>query len=204
MAKLYFRYGAMNAGKSTALIQVAYNYQERGMQTVLLKPQSDTKAGKHISSRIGLQRAIDYRINPQDQLLKLLADYHAAAKKPACILVDEVQFLEPKQIDELFEIAALRDIPVICYGLRTDFQLQNFPASARLLALAHSIEELKTICRCGKKATCNLRLLNGQPIFEGEQVAIDWTGAINYESVCSHCYFKLKKGEKLTPSEKSN
>lgn len=173
MAKLYFRYGAMNAGKSTALIQVAYNYQERGMQTVLLKPQSDTKAGKHISSRIGLQRAIDYRINPQDQLLKLLEDYQTNANKPACILVDEVQFLEPKQIDELFEIAALRDIPVICYGLRTDFQLQNFPASARLLALAHSIEELKTICRCGKKATCNLRLFNGQPIFEGEQIAID-------------------------------
>lgn len=192
----------MNAGKSTALIQVAYNYQERGMQTLLLKPQSDTKAGKHISSRIGLQRAIDYRIHPQDQLLKLLENYHTKANKPACILVDEVQFLEPNQIDELFEIAALRDIPVICYGLRTDFQLQSFPASARLLALAHSIEELKTICRCGKKATCNLRLLDGQAIFEGEQVAIDGTGAINYESVCSRCYFKLKKGEIwIPPSE---
>jgi thymidine kinase len=100
-----------------------------------------------------------------------------------CILVDEVQFLMPSQIDSLYWLAVLQDIPVICYGLRTDFLLQSFPASERLLALAHTLEELKTICRCGKKALCNMRLVDKVPVFTGEQIAIDGD-AVTYESVC--------------------
>lgn len=191
MAKLYFRYGAMNAWKSTALIQVAHNYQERGMRTLLLKPFTDTKGGSKIISRIGATREIDYFVKKNDDLRILLQDFSNGKQTIACILVDEVQFLSEQQIDQLFEIASLWGIPVICYGLRTDFQLQTFPASGRLLALAHSIEELKTICRCGRKATCNLRLQNGKPIFQGEKVMIDHVGNISYESVCSQCYFEL-------------
>ncbi|MEE0726086.1 MAG: thymidine kinase, partial [Clostridium saudiense] len=109
-----------------------------------------------------------------------------------CILVDEVQFFKAYQIDQLFEIAVCLDIPVICYGLRTDFKMQGFEGSTRLLLLAHSIEELKTICKCGKKAILNGRKINGKFVFEGEQVAIDNIDNVEYESLCGHCYFKFK------------
>lgn len=161
------------------------------MRTLLLKPFTDTKGGSKIISRIGATREIDYFVKKNDDLRILLQDFSNGKQTIACILVDEVQFLSEQQIDQLFEIASLWGIPVICYGLRTDFQLQTFPASGRLLALAHSIEELKTICRCGRKATCNLRLQNGKPIFQGEKVMIDHVGNISYESVCSQCYFEL-------------
>ena len=192
MAKLYFRYGAMNAGKSTALVQVAYNYEERGMQVLILKPATDSKWGASVVSRIWLERKVNAFIEKGERIDDIL-DGISEQGKYACILVDEVQFLEEAQIDQLFEIAILRDIPVICYGLRTDFLLQTFPASGRLLALAHSIEELKTICRCGRKAVCNLRLIDWRPVFTGAQVAIDGSGDIRYESVCWKCFFKLKE-----------
>ena len=109
-----------------------------------------------------------------------------------CILVDEVQFMKAKQIDQLFEIAVVLNIPVICYGLRTDFMTEGFEGSTRLLLLAHSIEEMKTICKCGRKAVFNGRKINGRFVFEGEQVAIDNIDNVQYESLCGHCYFKYK------------
>jgi thymidine kinase len=109
-----------------------------------------------------------------------------------CVLVDEVQFLLPSHIDSLYRFAVLEGIPVICYGLRTDFLLQSFPASERLLALAHTLEELKTVCGCGKKAICNMRLVDGKPVFVGDQIAIDGD-AVSYESVCGGCYAKYKQ-----------
>ena len=188
MAKLYFRYGSMNSGKTTALIQTAYNYEERGMRVLIIKPRIDTKGGNEITSRIGVTRKVDYLINKKDSIKEL------PYKKYNCILVDETQFLTKEQIEELFEIVCLDDVPVICYGLRTDFMSQGFEGSQRLLELAHSIEELKTICRCGKKAILTIRKVNGTPVFSGNQVEIDDNSKIEYESVCGTCYLKAKKG----------
>ena len=185
MAKLFFRYGAMNSGKSTALMQVAYNYEERSMKVLVVKPGIDTKGGAYLESRLGVRRAVDI---VADSLMNVRAA--VLERLPVdCVLVDEVQFLTEKQIDELFCLVVEDDIPVICYGLRTDFQMRGFAGSERLLLLAHSIEELKTICRCGAKALFNARKIDGRFVFEGEQVAID--GAeVAYESLCGACYLK--------------
>jgi len=187
MAKLYFRYGAMNSGKTTHLIQVAYNYEERHMKILLLKPQVDSKGNNYIVSRIGVKRKVDYMINNEVNLYDLLKN-----EDMNCLLVDEVQFLTEKQIDQLLEFVTIRNIPVICYGLRTDFQTKGFPGSKRLLLLAHSIEELKTICRCGKKAVFNARKINGEFVFDGSQIAIDGD-EVTYESLCHVCYDKERK-----------
>lgn len=187
MAKLYFRYGAMNAGKTTALIQVAYNYEEMGMKALVMKPEIDTKGEKYIVSRIGLKRKVDVLLNKSYDLFN--KNYVGIS----CIIVDEAQFLTIEQVYDLFKIAVLKDIPVICYGLRTDFNADGFPGSSRLLELAHSIEELKTICSCGKKATMNLRYVNNVPEFFGEQVVIDDDKKIKYESKCPKCYLELKE-----------
>ena len=189
MSKLYFRYGAMNSGKSTNLMQVAYNYEERGMKVLLIKPSTDKKGGDKLVSRLGVERKVDLLINDDQNEVKKWQD---EKYKIDCILVDEVQFFKAYQIDQLFEIAVCLDIPVICYGLRTDFKMQGFEGSTRLLLLAHSIEELKTICKCGKKAILNGRKINGKFVFEGEQVAIDNIDNVEYESLCGHCYFKFK------------
>ena len=187
MAKLYFRYGAMNAGKTTALIKVAYNYEEMGMKALVMKPEIDTKGEKYIVSRIGLKRKVDVLLNKSYDLFN--KNYVGIS----CIIVDEAQFLTREQVYDLFKIAVLKDIPVICYGLRTDFNADGFPGSSRLLELAHSIEELKTICSCGKKATMNLRYVNNVPEFFGEQVVIDDDKKIRYESKCPKCYLELKE-----------
>lgn len=192
MSKLYFRYGAMNSGKSTHLMQVAYNYEERGMKVILLKPFTDSKGGENLVSRLGVERKVDLVISEEDNIIEKVKRYIEVKGKVDCILVDEVQFLREKQIDNLFEIAVVLDIPVICYGLRTDFKMQGFEGSNRLLLLAHSIEEMKTICKCGKKAVLNGRKINGEFVFEGAQVAIDHVDNVEYESLCGHCYFKYK------------
>ena len=192
MSKLYFRYGAMNSGKSTNLMQVAYNYEERGMRVVLIKPSTDKKGGDKLVSRLGVERKVDLLINDEQNIYEEVKKWEDNKYKIDCILVDEVQFLKSYQIDELFEIAVCLDIPVICYGLRTDFKMQGFEGSTRLLLLAHSIEELKTICKCGRKAVLNGRKINGRFVFEGEQVAIDNVDNVEYESLCGHCYFKFK------------
>lgn len=189
MAKLYFRYGAMNSGKSTALMQVAHNYEERGMKVRLLKPSIDTKGDNKLISRLGVQRKVDRLIKAQDNIFDLF-DEICGGEKISCILVDEAQFLTEDQVDQLMAIASKKNVPVICYGLRTDFQTKGFPGSRRLLLIAHSLEELKTICRCGKKAVLNGRKVNGKFVFEGDQVAIDDDEKIEYESLCVDCYYK--------------
>ncbi len=190
MSKLYFRYGAMNSGKSTALMQVAYNYEERGMRVLIIKPVTDTKGGQHVVSRLGVARQVDLSIDNQMDLYELILDWQQVQGKLHCVLVDEVQFLQSKQIDQLFELAVVKNIPVICYGLRTDFKMQGFEGSTRLLLLAHSLEELKTICSCGKKALLNGRKVNGKFVFEGHQIAIDQVDHVEYQSLCPECYFR--------------
>ena len=195
MAKLYFRYGAMNSGKSTSLLQTAHNYQERGMNIVLMKPSKDKKADECIESRLGVDRKVDYLVGEEDSILEIVS----TLKDVSCVLVDEAQFLTPNQVDELLRVTTDYDIPVICYGLRTDFKTNGFPGSIRLLEIAHSIEEMKTICRCGNKATFNARFVNGKLVTEGEQVAIDGFDSVTYESMCPKCYFeKNNKIKKLT------
>ena len=192
MSKLYFRYGAMNSGKSTNLMQVAYNYEERGMRVLLIKPSTDKKGGDKLVSRLGVERKVDLLIDDAQNIYDEVNKWQSEKYNIDCILVDEVQFFKANQIDELFKVAVCLDIPVICYGLRTDFKMEGFEGSTRLLLLAHSIEELKTICKCGKKAVLNGRKINNKFVFEGQQVAIDNVDNVEYESLCGHCYFKYK------------
>ena len=194
MAKLYFRYGAMNCGKTTSLLQVAFNYNERGMKVLLLKPSIDKKGGKNLVSRLGASREVDYLVTPDESIIDLVHDnVNGKKKKVSCILIDEAQFLQPKQVEDLFELSATKDIPVICYGLRTDFKGNGFPGATRLLELASSIEEMKTICECGKKATMNVRFVNDKITFDGDQVAIDGFDEVTYKSMCPKCYLKNLK-----------
>ena len=195
MSKLYFRYGAMNSGKSTNLMQVAYNYEERGMRVLLIKPSTDKKGGDKLVSRLGVERKVDLLIDDAQNIYDEVNKWQSEKYNIDCILVDEVQFFKANQIDELFKVAVCLDIPVICYGLRTDFKMEGFEGSTRLLLLAHSIEELKTICKCGKKAILNGRKINNKFVFEGQQVAIDNVDNVEYESLCGHCYFKYKNKE---------
>lgn len=188
MAKLYFRYSAMNSGKTTSLIQTAFNYEERGMQVVILKPATDTKGGADVISRLGVDRQVDILLSPDQAVTDTLAAY----PEVRCVLVDEAQFLQPQQVDDLFWYATKVNVPVIAFGLRTDFQTVGFPGATRLLELAHDLQELKTICRCGKKAMLNGRKVNGKFIFEGNQVAIEGEHNIEYESLCASCYDEFR------------
>ena len=198
MAKLYFRYGAMNSGKSTALLQAAYNYEERGQQVVLTKPAVDTKGDTAIISRLGGTREVDFVVSPQASLIESFRAFAAQVSERtgapiACLLVDEAQFLSREQADDLLRVALLEGVPVLAYGIRTDFRTDAFPGSRRLLEIAHSLEELKTICRCGRKALFNGRLVDGVVVFDGDQVAID--GAhVTYESLCGGCYLQESGG----------
>ncbi|QEO08707.1 thymidine kinase [Protaetiibacter larvae] len=197
MAKLYFRYGAMNSGKSTALLQAAYNYEERGHRVLLAKPAIDSKGDDAIVSRLGVVRRADFTVASNEDLL---ARFHQERARVAaeggdvsCLLVDEAQFLTEGQVDDLLRIAIQLDIPVLAYGIRTDFQTVAFPGSRRLLEIAHSLEELKTICRCGRKAVFNARKIGDRFIFDGDQVAIDGED-VTYESLCGACYLEESGG----------
>ena len=182
MSKVYFYYSAMNAGKSTTLLQSSYNYHERGMRTLLFVPAVDTRAGPgRIKSRIGLD-AEAMPLPPDENIFDHVKAAHAA-QPVACVLVDEAQFLTRKQVEQLTDIADQLRVPVLCYGLRTDFQAQLFPGSAALLALADNLIELKTICHCGRKATMNLRVgPDGRGVKEGAQVEIG--GNDRYVAMC--------------------
>lgn len=193
MAKLYFRYGAMNSGKSTALMQVAHNYEERGMRVLILKPSIDTKGGERLVSRLGVERRVDLAVRPEMDPLRLVRDDIEAHGPLACVLTDESQFFTAWQAKRLFLVTVECGVPVICYGLRTDFSLQGFPGSTRLLELAHNIEEMKTICHCGRKAMFNGRKVGGAFVFEGDQVAIDTENDVTYESLCPQCYFRERE-----------
>ena len=191
MSKLYYRYGAMNSGKTTLLLQVAHNYEERGMKVLILKPKIDTKGNDKIVTRIGLKRKVDHLIEKDENL----NDYLSKVKDDvSCILVDESQFLTRDQVDELFMFTKLRDIAVICYGLRTDFKTISFPGSLRLFELADVLEELYTICRCGKRAKFNGRIVNGSFTSDGNQVAIDGENSVEYASLCGKCYLEKVLG----------
>ena len=190
MAKLYFRYGAMNCGKSSALMQVAHNYEENNKNVIVIKSKIDTKADDHLSSRIGLSRKVDILIDKDETLGKYYDDWNDNVD---CILVDEAQFLSKKQVEELWLAAKMYDIPVICYGLRTDFRSNLFEGSKRLLELADELEELVTICSCGKRAKFNLRYLNGTYTESGNEVLIDGSdNEIEYKPTCGKCYAKIK------------
>ena len=189
MAKLYFRYGAMNSGKSTLLLQTCHNYEENNMKAIIVKPMIDTKGESFIVSRIGAKRKVDLLLDVNDNFFEIIKKKY---KKVNCILVDEAQFLTKSQADECMKIVTNLDIPVICYGLRTDFLTNGFPGSSRLLEIAHTIEEMKTICKCGRKAIYNARYLDGKFVNTGTQIAIDGVKNVTYVSMCAKCYEKEK------------
>ena len=193
MAKLHFRYGAMNSGKTAILIQTAFNYEERGQKVLIIKPGIDTKGNDTIVSRIGVSRKVDYLINNDDSVIDTLKNN---LKNINCILVDEVQFMTRKQIEELWYITKVFDIPVIGYGLRTDFKTNGFEGSIRMFELADELLEMPTICRCGKKARFNGRLINNEYVYDVDSICIDDKEDVSYESLCGSCY--LKKVRKIS------
>lgn len=178
MAKLYFRYGAMDSAKTLNLLAVAHNYRKQGKRVVLAKPALDDRFGdRRVASRAGLHEKADLLLEP-DTALSLATFEHVD-----CILVDEAQFLSPAVVDQLRMITLRLNVPVICYGLRTDFQTRLFPGSRRLLEVADSIEEVKVTCQqCRSKAVFNLRTVDGRPVTEGEQVSL---GDEDYQPVCA-------------------
>ena len=190
MAKLYFRYGAMNCGKTALLLQSVHNYEDRDKKILVMKPKKDTKGDNKVVSRVGLEREVDHIIDKDENLYDYIVNHD---EDIACIFIDEAQFLKREQVDDLLLATVTEDIPIICYGLRTDFLMNGFEGSTRLLEIAHSIEEMKTICRCGKKAMENARMVNGEFVFTGEQVAIDGEKNVTYDSLCPKCYFEERE-----------
>ena len=185
----YWRYGPMNAGKSIQVLTVRYNYLERGQSVFLWKPGIDTReADRVVRARIGLEAPLDALLAPDEDLRPLFEAQVAEKGKPSCLLVDEAQFLSPDQVAQLCEICDQADIPVMAFGLRADFRGELFPGSAALFALADRIEEMKTICWCGSKATMNARLMDGKVIMEGPQVQIG--GDLSYISLCRNHWRK--------------
>ncbi len=201
MAKLYFRYGAMGCGKTMQLLQVAFNYEERGHKVCVIKPATDTKNGTKLLTRIGPERETDFCFDRQTNLYEKIAkDY----RNVQCVLVDESQFLTPAQADQLMQVTTKLDIPVMAYGLRLNFRREDggFEGATRLLQIAHDIEELKTICECGKKATYNARFLNGKLVADGPDVLIDdGTIDIEYRAICPACYEKYLEESASCSSE---
>ncbi len=192
MSKLYFRYGAMNCGKTTALLQVAHNYEERGQKVILVKPKIDKKGNDCVVSRLGVSRPVDLLLDETTHPIYHIEEW---MNEIDCILIDEAQCLKGFQVDEFYVIARLFNIPVICYGLRTSSEVELFEGSARLLAVADKLEELVTICRCGKRANFNVRFdREGNIVFHsGETVAIDGIDA-TYESYCGTCHIEKVRG----------
>lgn len=190
MSKLYFRYGAMNSGKSAALMLVANNYEENNKVVRVIKSKEDTKADGKISSRIGLERNVDIIIDKDESFEKYYEDWN---NNVHCLLVDEAQFLTAKQIEELWLVSKMYDIPVICYGLRTNFQSNSFEGSRRLLELSDVIEEIVNICECGRRAKFNARKVDGEFVFDGDEVIIDEKESnVDYIPMCAKCYIKIK------------
>lgn len=248
MASFRFRYSPMNAGKSSNLLQVAHNYNERGMNVLLMKPSLDTKGDDRIVAR-GMKdsRKVDYLLAPNMNIYDLVVDYlkknngeytdtgellrkiKKIEKDPekinliyntineylieknydnkfdkilSAILIDEAQFLTEKQVKELSDITVILDIPVICFGLRTDFKGNLFPGSEALFRYANSLEELTTVCICGKKALHNARLVNGRYVNDGDQVAIDEKDNVTYISLCPEHYREFVYGIKINEERK--
>ena len=195
MAKLYFRYGAMGSSKSANILMVRYNYEERGQYAILLKPRTDDRDGEHkIQSRIGLSAPAEYVDDFLKEISKLWngkeTEYRYHGKKVNAILVDEAQFLSPEEVDALSDIVDFYEIPVLCYGLRTDFLNHLFPGSRRLMEIADVIEEVPTVCWCGKRAQCNTRYSNGKIVREGAQIMLG-----SNESYVALCRKHYKEGK---------
>ena len=192
MAKLYFSYAAMNAGKTTILLQASHNYRERGMNTMLLTARLDDRVGEgRIGSRIGLEASAFVFDSDTDMTSLIAAQNEATAL--ACVMVDEAQFLSDAQVWQLAAVADEMGIPVMCYGLRTDFQGNLFPGSARLLAIADVLREIRTICHCGRKATMVVRQTgSGEVIREGAQIEIG--GNERYVSLCRRHWVEATAG----------
>lgn len=248
MATLRFRYSPMNAGKSSNLLQVAHNYNERGMNVLLMKPSLDTKGDDRVVAR-GMKdsRKVDYLVTPSMDIYDLVVDYLKKNNKEyinneellkkieqfekdpkkisiiyntindylieknydnkfdkilSAILIDEAQFLTEKQVKQLSDITVILDIPVICFGLRTDFKGNLFPGSEALFRYANSLEELTTVCICGKKALHNARLVNGKYVSDGSQVAIDEKDNVTYISLCPEHYREFVYGIKIDEERK--
>jgi thymidine kinase len=216
MAKLYFRYAVMNAGKSTQLLQIAYDYEKYNQRKVLcLKPKTDTKEGEYIISRLEngeIKRKCDFLILPEkdwlyNTLVSNIQSANAQGNPISIVLIDEAQFMSRDNVWDLARITTEYNIPVIAFGIKVDAFGNPFEGSTHLFALAQDIEEVTTraICRVSekpKKATMNLRLVDGKPVFEGSQVAIENNQDIKYMPVCLDVYMKLKYGQMTLPKNK--
>ena len=198
MAKLYFRYGAMGCGKTMQLLQVAFNYEERGQEVCVIKTKTDTKNGNKLLTRIGPERQTDLCFDRDCNLFEIIKKEFSDVD---CVLVDEAQFLTPAQVDQLLDVTIELNIPVIAYGLRLNFRQEDkgFEGATRLLQIAHDIEEIKTICECGRKATMNCRFKNGKLVLDGPDILIDnGKTKIEYRALCPACFKKhqTRQGEK--------
>jgi thymidine kinase len=194
MAKLYFYYSTMNAGKSTALLQASHNYEERGMRTLLYTAGIDDREGGTIHSRIGIEREARHFNAEVDLRKEILAELNVGPL--ACVLVDEAQFLTPAQVRQLGSVVDDMNVPVLCYGLRTDFRGELFPGSAQLLAWADNLVELKTICHCGRKAIMVVRV-KADGVVEREGAQIEIGGNERYVSLCRRHFSQALAGAKI-------
>ncbi len=188
MAKLYFKYGAMGCSKTAQALITKFNYEERGMKVLLIKPAIDTRDGVDlVKSRIGLQSEA-YAVDSQENLYDFYTKKHSDCN---VVIVDECQFLTPEQVDQLGDIVIKFSVPVLCFGLATDFTTHLFPGSRRLFEIAESISEIKSVCKCGAKATVNARFDdNGHVVYKGEQVVLGGNG--RYTAMCRKCWLKIK------------
>ena len=196
MAKMHFKYASMNSGKSIDLIRTAHNYEENGYKVLIISPIVGKDSNNKISSRVGLYRNADILLLYSDNILEVLK---GKLEDKAVILVDEAQFLSSKQVYDLFIISKALDIPVICYGLRTNFKMESFAGSKRLLELAEVLEELSTLCACGQIARFVARKVGDNFVKDGEEVIIKGTENIEYVPMCGKCY--LEKVSKLDLSK---
>ncbi len=194
MAKLYFTHGTMGAQKTTDLLATAYNFEEHGGTVLLTKPATDTKGDADVVSRIGLRRRADFLTTPDMDIEAEVLRRRAAMEHIHAVLVDEAQFLQPAQVDQLLRLAAVHAIPVMAWGLRTDFRTHAFPGSQRLLEAAHELRESIAMCGhgggCEHRAQFNARLVNGRFVAEGDQVAIDGEAAVTYTALCARHYLE--------------
>lgn len=194
MAKLHFKYGTMNSGKSIDLIRTAYNYEEMGYKVLIMKPEIDKKGNDKLNSRVGFERKVDVLIKRNESITQIYSKY--INSDISCIFIDEVQFLSRNQINDLFNISKIFDIPVICYGLRNNFKINGFEGSIRLLEIADELEEIKTLCECKEIARYVGRKIDNNFVLDGDEVIIDGeVKNVNYIPMCGKCY--LKKVKKL-------
>ena len=194
MANLEYRYGPMNSGKSMAILQMAYNYEENGKKVILVKSVIDTKGGNYLVSRVGPKRKIGIFLNNNESLKD--DKYMGMICDRDIILIDEAQFLSKKQVEDIWFITKNMNIPVICFGLKTNFKSEFFEGSKRLFELADSLVEMTTLCSCGNKAEFNARKVNGKFVRSGKEFVIDGEDKVEYIPLCSKCYLNnvfLKK-----------